>query len=80
MVGDYISTSFTPDGKAHPVFAVANPPSGLLDEAMYAPVPGLSLQRDLSPSSPPVARTGGDKPVFFAPSDRPLPKDLPTAN
>src|SRR5207248_5272766 len=26
MVGDYISTSFTKDGKAHPVFAVATLP------------------------------------------------------
>jgi hypothetical protein len=26
MVGDYISTSFTADGKAHPVFSLAKPP------------------------------------------------------
>jgi hypothetical protein len=26
MVGDYISTSFTGDGKAHPVFSLAKPP------------------------------------------------------
>jgi hypothetical protein len=35
MVGDYISTSFSA-GIAHPVFALANPPSGSnLDEAIY---------------------------------------------
>ncbi len=28
MVGDYMSTSFTGDGKAHPVFALAKPPTG----------------------------------------------------
>jgi hypothetical protein len=78
MVGDYISTSFTPDGKAHPVIAVATAPGTLLDEAMYSPVPGLTLGLPPSSTTPPI-RAGGDKPVFFAPSDRPLPKELPTA-
>jgi hypothetical protein len=33
MVGDYISTSFTGDGKAHPIFAIAKPPvSGVFSE------------------------------------------------
>ncbi len=42
MVGDYISTSFSSDGKAHPVIAVANAPSGgLFDEAMYTAAGGL---------------------------------------
>ena len=42
MVGDYISTSFTADGLAHGVFAVANPPSGgVFDEAMYTTASGL---------------------------------------
>jgi hypothetical protein len=27
MVGDYISTSFTGDGKAHPVFSLAKAPA-----------------------------------------------------
>jgi hypothetical protein len=41
MVGDYISTSFA-GGSAHPVFAVANAPTGsTLDEAMYTPAGGL---------------------------------------
>ena len=43
MVGDYISTSFGSDGKAHGTFAVANAPSGsVLDEAIYTTATGLS--------------------------------------
>ncbi len=43
MVGDYISTSFSSDGKAYPVIAVANAPSGdLFDEAMYTSASGLA--------------------------------------
>ncbi|MFN8496637.1 MAG: sialidase family protein [Anaerolineae bacterium] len=43
MVGDYISTSFAGDGKGHPVFAVANAPSGAtFDEAIYSPSSGLT--------------------------------------
>ena len=68
------------DGKAHPVIAVANPPGGLQDEAMYSPVPGLSLQPNLSLTGAHLIRAGGEKPVFFATSDRPLPKALPTAH
>lgn len=80
MVGDYMSTSITKDGKAHPVFAVANPPAGaVLDEAMYSPQTGLSLVPAPATSAPPRIRAGGDKPLFFAPSDRPLSKELPTA-
>jgi hypothetical protein len=42
MVGDYISTSFASDGKAHPVIEVANAPSGgVFDEATYTPAGGL---------------------------------------
>jgi hypothetical protein len=80
MVGDYISTSFTKDGKAHPVFAVATAPGAQFDEAMYSPVPGLTLPFPPASNSPPMVRAGGDKPVFFAPSDRPLSKELPTAH
>jgi hypothetical protein len=47
MVGDYISTSVFPTangGRAYPVIAVANPPSGtVFDEAMYAPTGGLAV-------------------------------------
>lgn len=80
MVGDYISTSFTKDGKAHPVIAVANPPGSLLDEAMYSPIPGLSLQPSPPSTTPAMIRAGGDKPVFFGPFDPTLPKELPTAH
>ncbi|HEX6675187.1 MAG TPA: sialidase family protein [Actinomycetes bacterium] len=47
MVGDYISTSVFPaanGGRAYPVIAVANPPSGtVFDEAMYVPAGGLAV-------------------------------------
>jgi len=47
MVGDYISTSVFPvanGGRAYPVIAVANPPSGtVFDEAMYVPTGGLAV-------------------------------------
>jgi hypothetical protein len=43
MVGDYISTSFGSDAKAHPTFAVANAPSGSVrDEAIYTTASGLA--------------------------------------
>ncbi|MGB2953680.1 MAG: hypothetical protein WBB74_09880, partial [Gaiellaceae bacterium] len=63
MVGDYISASFA-GGTAHPVFAVANPPSGgVLDEAIYttgtAPPPGPSdFSISANPSSLSVAQGG----------------------
>jgi hypothetical protein len=44
MVGDYISTSVLPGGRAWPTIAVANAPSGTtFDEAMYVPTGGLSI-------------------------------------
>jgi len=43
MVGDYISCSYA-NGTAHPVFVVANAPSGsVFDEAMYSPTTGLAI-------------------------------------
>lgn len=66
MLGDYISTSFA-GGTAHPVFPVANPPSGaLFDVAMYSPVTGLpavangpavgaSAAEETAPIAPPPA-------------------------
>ena len=43
MVGDYISTSIS-NGKALPVFALANAPSnGTLDEAAYTVAGGLTV-------------------------------------
>ena len=35
MVGDYISTSFTGDGKAHPVFSLAKPPDSGANGSCY---------------------------------------------
>lgn len=77
MVGDYISTSISSDGRAHPAFAVATAPSGgMFDEAMYSPLSGISLR---GPAQLKTNSVGNDKQVFFAPSDRPLPVELPTA-
>jgi len=42
MVGDYFATSFTSDGLAHGVFAVAKAPTnGHFDEAIYTTTHGL---------------------------------------
>jgi len=80
MAGDYISTSFSADDRAHPVFSLATAPSGgVFDAAMYSPLPGLTLPQLFPGLSPPTVRAG-DKPVFFGPSDRPLLKGLPTAH
>ena len=35
MVGDYISTSFTGDGKAHPVFSLAKAPDSGANGSCY---------------------------------------------
>jgi hypothetical protein len=44
MVGDYISTSFTADGLAHPLLAAASAPRrGLLQEAMFTSSSGLPV-------------------------------------
>jgi hypothetical protein len=44
MVGDYISTSVLPGGRAWPTVAVATAPSGgLFNEAMYVPTGGLPI-------------------------------------
>lgn len=44
MVGDYISTSVPPGGRAWPTIAVATAPSGgLFNEAMYVPTGGLPI-------------------------------------
>jgi hypothetical protein len=44
FVGDYISTSFTADGAAHPVFAAGDPPSGsAYDETIRTVVGGIPV-------------------------------------
>jgi len=67
MTGDYVSTSFS-GGTAHPVFAVANPPSGgLLDVAMYSPATGLVVGAGATASS-----SQGAAPVPAAAAGPPL--------
>ena len=64
MVGDYISTSFNPNGLAATVFAVGAPHTGTtFDEAMFAPtsplqVASASVATRLASSSG-VQSTGG---------------------
>jgi hypothetical protein len=48
MVGDYISTSFTADSKAHPVFAIAKPPTG----SVFAE---RAASATFDPTAPPVS-------------------------
>lgn len=44
MVGDYMQTAFTSDGRTHPVFAVAGPPEdGNLNVAMNTPLGGVGI-------------------------------------
>jgi hypothetical protein len=68
MVGDYISTSFGSDGLAHPVFAVANPPTAggsncatatpNCDQAAYTPTTGLPAAGGSAVANDPVLFTG----------------------
>jgi hypothetical protein len=72
MLGDYISTSFA-GGTAHPVFGVANPPSGsLFDQAVYSPVTGLSA----APPAPAVAASTAEERAPDGPSS-PVPATPP---
>ena len=65
MVADYISVSYA-NGKAYPVFAVANPKkAGKLDQAMYTSSVGLLA------SSGPESSSANDRPVPDAKSDHP---------
>jgi hypothetical protein len=78
MVGDYISTSISSDGKAHTIFSVATAPSGgTFDEAMFAPVAGLSLELHKGDVR---VKAGEDRPVPDAHSDHPLDTKYPTAH
>ena len=84
MVGDYISTSFTGDGKAHPVFSLAKPP----DQADCYPNTSGCHQRltsatfdiTLAPPTPavPTRREPVARGLNRHPEDAPL--ELPTAN
>ena len=61
MVGDYISTSFTGDGKAHPVFSLAKPPDSGVNGSCYPNNTGChqrltsaTFDITLPPPTPPV--------------------------
>lgn len=62
MVGDYISTSWS-GGTAHPVFAVARPPSGgVFDEAIYTTLTGLAAgPGTVAMTTVPVATSASDR-------------------
>ena len=59
MVGDYMSTSFTSDGKAHPVFAIAKAPQGSVYNEQAATATFDVMNGRLRPAG--AAR---EKPVF----------------
>jgi hypothetical protein len=71
MVGDYISSSYA-GGTAHPVFAVANPPTAggtdcatatpNCDQALYTPASGLAAAGGAAVSSDPVVVTAAPNP------------------
>ena len=87
MVGDYISTSFTGDGKAHPVFSLAKAPDSGVNGSCYPNNTGChqrltsaTFDITLPPPSPrvktrrePIARG-----LHRHPEDAPL--EPPTAN
>ncbi|HAE84132.1 MAG TPA: exo-alpha-sialidase, partial [Ktedonobacter sp.] len=59
MVGDYISTSISSDGRAHPVFALAKKPLGTtFNEAMYTVTGGLPVIVGTNTSSTVVVGSG----------------------
>ena len=86
MVGDYISTSFTGDGKAHAVFTLAKPPDSGPNGSCYPNNTGChqrltSVRFDITqPPVPPVAtrREPMARGLHRHPEDAPL--TLPTAN
>ncbi|HMJ00896.1 MAG TPA: sialidase family protein [Gaiellaceae bacterium] len=63
MVGDYESTSFTADGKAHPVFAWAKPPTG----SVFTERAATATFDPTAPQVAPRVRAGTERPVFRGP-------------
>jgi hypothetical protein len=59
MVGDYMSTSFTGDGKAHPVFAIAKPLTG----GVFSERAASATFDPFAPQVSPRVRTGKERPV-----------------
>ena len=87
MVGDYISTSFTGDGKAHPVFSLAKAPDSGVNGSCYPNNAGChqrltSASFDITLPPPTPAVKTRKEPVALGlhrhPEDAPL--TLPTAN
>ena len=87
MVGDYISTSFTDDGKAHPVFSLAKAPDSGVNGSCYPNNSGChqrltSATFDITlPPPTPLAKTRREpiaRGLYRHPEDVPL--NLPTAN
>lgn len=60
MVGDYMSTSFTSDGKAHPVFATAKAPTG----GVFAERAAAANFDITAPQVSPRVRAGKERPVY----------------
>ncbi|MCW2916948.1 MAG: hypothetical protein JWN52_5016 [Actinomycetia bacterium] len=70
MVGDYISTSIS-GGKAWPVIAVANAPTGsTFDEAMYVPTGGLAITGGAAAAAATPLVTSGHQPTPTVPPRR----------
>jgi hypothetical protein len=60
MVGDYMSTSFTADGKAHPVFAIAKPPTG----SVFSERAASATFDPAAPQVSPRVRAVQERPVY----------------
>ncbi|MCP2342811.1 sialidase family protein [Actinomadura rupiterrae] len=70
MVGDYISTSIS-GGRAWPVLAIANAPSGsTLDEAMYVPTGGLAINGGARSAAVAPLVTSGHQPPMSSTTTR----------
>ena len=66
MVGDYMSTSFTGDGKAHPVFAMAKPPTG----SVFSERAASATFDPTDPQVSPRVRAGREPAVFHGRGSR----------
>lgn len=74
MVGDYVSTSFTGDGKAHPIFVIAKAPTGSVFSERAA-----AASFDITAPQVSSSVRAGKGPVYRAPS-RPGGQKGPSAN
>ena len=60
MVGDYMSTSFTADGRAHPVFAIAKAPTG----DVFSERAATATFDPTAPQVSPRVRAGNERRVY----------------